>query len=68
MAKLIILIAFISAFAAFMAFRFLTHHAKTGISQARKAANAVNIRELSAAIDSDGLGFSSDQESTNGRE
>ncbi len=62
MAKLIVLTAFVLGFAAFLAIRFLAHHAKAGIREARKAAAAVNVGALSTAIDSDGIDYSVDPE------
>ena len=58
MAKLIVLTAFVLGFAVYMAYRFLSHHVKTGVREARKAAHAVNMGALSTAIDSDGPEFS----------
>ena len=58
MAKLIVLTAFVLGFAAFMAYRFLSHHVKTGVREAKKAAGAVNMGALSQAMDSDGVDLS----------
>ena len=53
MAKLIIMISFAIAFALFVALRFISHYAKVGIKEAKKAAHAIDIGALSPAIDND---------------
>lgn len=51
MAKLIITLAFLGAFAIFLACKFAMHHAKKGIREARKAVDAIDIGALAPAID-----------------
>jgi len=59
MSKLIVTVAFAVAFGAFVAIRFIIHHTKIGIREAKKAADAINIAAISTAIDDDQLDTSS---------
>lgn len=51
MAKLIITLAFVGAFAVFLAVKFALHHARKGIREARKAVDAIDIGALAPAVD-----------------
>lgn len=53
MAKLIIALAFLAAFAVFLSVKFIVHHAKKGVGEARKAVDAIDIAVISPAIDND---------------
>lgn len=53
MAKLIIALAFLAAFAVFLSVKFIVHHAKKGVGEARKAVDAIDIAVISPAVDSD---------------
>ena len=53
MAKLIITLAFLGAFAVFLSIKFIAHHAKRGVGEARKAVDAIDIAAISPAVDSD---------------
>lgn len=53
MAKLIITLAFVGAFAVFLAWKFAFHHAKKGIREARKAVDAIDIGTLAPVAEGD---------------
>jgi len=53
MAKLIIALAFFAAFAVFISVKFIAHHAKKGVGEARKAVDAIDIAVISPALDDD---------------
>ena len=53
MAKLIIALAFLAAFAVFLSVKFIVHHAKKGVGEARKAVDAIDIAAISPAMDDD---------------
>lgn len=53
MAKLIISLAFLAAFAVFIGVKFVVHHAKKGVGEARKAVDAIDIAVISPAVDND---------------
>lgn len=55
MAKLIIALAFLAAFAIFLSIKFIVHHAKKGVGEARKAVDAIDISAISPAMDSEDL-------------
>ncbi len=59
MGKLIISLAFAVAFAIFLAIKFVVHHAKVGIKEAKKAADAIDIGAIAPALDNDFLSDSS---------
>ncbi|NNE63110.1 MAG: hypothetical protein HKN34_03420 [Gammaproteobacteria bacterium] len=51
MAKLIIALAFLAAFAVFISVKFIVHHAKKGVGEARKAVDAIDITAIAPALD-----------------
>ena len=51
MAKLIIALAFLAAFAVFISIKFIAHHAKKGVGEARKAVDAIDIAAIAPALD-----------------
>ena len=53
MAKLIISLAFLGAFAVFLSIKFIVHHAKKGVGEARKAVDAIDISAISPALEED---------------
>ncbi len=53
MAKLIITLAFLGAFAVFLSFKYIAHHAKKGVGEAKKAVDAIDIAAIAPALDSD---------------
>jgi hypothetical protein len=53
MGKLIISVAFAVAFAIFLAIKFVVHHVKVGVKEAKKATDAIDIGAISPALDND---------------
>lgn len=67
MAKLIIALAFLAAFAAFLSIKFIVHHAKKGVGEARKAVDAIDIAAIAPALDDEDVALDMSPADRNGK-
>ena len=67
MAKLIISLAFIAAFAAFLSIKFIVHHAKKGVGEAKKAVDAIDIAVIPPAVDNEDVALDMSPADSNGK-